>query len=242
MTIQKALDASINKVLPVKEFIQITGLTLPNILPFEVMWGAFQCDQPIYLSDDLIRAFGYKGPLSSQKQSLNKIIDKHTDVKVSRLTNEEYTKLLETTNCYPALTNAQLKSRPLHILIKPHDLKRIMMTVDTPNGNSIRTYYIDLEILFQQYLTYQCEFYKRCVKKEVSEIHNLPQNKEYNRQLRLQALDQEQRQRYRVGVVYFICVKDEPSIVKIGFTFNLPERLKQLQTAHYKELVVREYY
>jgi hypothetical protein len=49
-------------------------------------------------------------------------------------------------------------------------------------------------------------------------------------------------EKYKVGVIYHICEADNSGIVKIGYTYNLKKRLEQLQSAHYKELIVKSYY
>jgi hypothetical protein len=159
------------------------------------------------------------------------------------ITNE-YEKFIENDKCniYPKPMKTTGKSHMIHILIVFKDLKRLMMVVNTESGNTIREYFVNIEELFFEYLKYQCEFYKKNIKDELKEIYNLPHNREYNKLLKINQLEQTLYNRYRVGIVYFICEEDNLFIVKIGYTFNLVERLTQLQTAHYKKLIVKKFY
>lgn len=239
--IQKALNQSYN-MLDIKQFIEVTDFKLNDILPFDLMWNSFEQDIPIYVTDDFIKIFGYKGELKTQKMAMMKLIKKY-NIPIIQLKNDEYKEFLNKNNLhryYPKITNKQLKSKPLHTLIFMNDFKSILLSVNTIKGEYIRKYYIEIENLFYLYLFYQCSFYKRSFYKEILEIRSI--NKEYNRQIRLQILDKELYDRYKIGVVYFICEKDNKNIVKIGYTFNLPERLNNLQCANYKELIVKKYY
>jgi hypothetical protein len=124
----------------------------------------------------------------------------------------------------------------------PRDFKNLFMSVDTISGKFNRDYYLELEGLFYLYMKYQCDFKNKELLEVVKTMYDLPHMKEHKRLRRVQRLDAELCQRYRVGCVYYICEKDNLNIVKIGYTYNLPERLNQLQCAHYKQLIVKEYY
>jgi hypothetical protein len=78
--------------------------------------------------------------------------------------------------------------------------------------------------------------------KVVKDMYNLPHMKEHSHLGAIRKLDMELQTKYAVGVVYFICEKDNTEVVKIGYTFNLRSRLEELQCAHYKELIVINYY
>lgn len=88
--IEKALQHSFS-MLTIKEFIQATGYELEEILPFDTMWHSFHQNIPIYLNDELIRAFGYKGELKEQKKSILYLVEKYKIHTIS-LENDEYEK------------------------------------------------------------------------------------------------------------------------------------------------------
>jgi hypothetical protein len=135
-------------------------------------------------------------------------------------TNQEESKDSVIEGFYPQITKEQLKSKPLHVLIMSKEFKLLLMVVNTINGHFVRKYYLNLEELFQKYLLYQCEFYKKSYCAEVKKIYELPHIKKYNKLLKLEKLDMESAEKYKVGVIYFICAEDNKNMVKIGFTFN----------------------
>jgi hypothetical protein len=53
--------------------------------------------------------------------------------------------------------------------------------------------------------------------------------------MRIKELDENLNKKYRVGCVYYIKCGD---YTKIGYTFNLPERLRTLQIGNPTELIV----
>ncbi len=241
--IQAALKTS-HTMLTIKQFIEVAEFKLDDVLPFDLMWNSFRDNIPIYVTNDLIRVFGYKGSFSDQKKNIMNLVKKY-NIPVIQLNNNEYKDFLENLvikDFYPLITKEQLKSKPLHLLISLKDFKLLLMVVNTINGHFVRKYYLNLEELFQKYLLYQCEFYKKSYYLEVKKIYELPHVMESNKLLKLEKLDMEISEKYKVGVIYFICPEDDKNIVKIGFTFNLPDRLSKLQTAHYKKLIVKNYY
>jgi hypothetical protein len=176
--IQKALDKGLGMLL-FSEFIKTTGFKLKEILSSDMMWNTFKRDIPIYITDELIRIFGYKGELKIQKLSLMKLIKKY-DIPIIQMNNDEYNKFtsslqatpnneekdinnqnndsLNLVEIYPKITKAQLKSKPTHNFIMPRDLKRLFLVVDTENGDKAREYMISLEEAFTLYTTYQIKY------------------------------------------------------------------------------------
>jgi MSV199 domain len=90
--IQKALDKGLG-MLPINKFIDVVNFQLNQVLPLGIMWNSFQRNIPIYATDDLIKVFGYKGPLLVQKKSLLKSI-KRFKLPIINFDNNEYTKNL----------------------------------------------------------------------------------------------------------------------------------------------------
>jgi hypothetical protein len=118
-----ALESS-EELLPIDDFVKVTKFKLNKVLPLDVMWKTFRVGVPIYLTNDLISVFGYKGEMFTQKQALMKLVKKY-DIPIIQMTNEEYKGFLqeekdeEFKDFYPEITTAQLKSKPLHTLIMP---------------------------------------------------------------------------------------------------------------------------
>jgi hypothetical protein len=163
--IQRALD-NCYEMLPIDKFMDVAGIKLSNILPFDIAWNSFRSNIPIYVTDDLIRSFGYKGELIKQKQNLLNLVKKYK-IPVIQLDNDKYQKFTHTLQSmrkninldfealYPPITEAQLKSHPLHTLIMPRDLKKLWLVVNTDKGDAIRDYVITLDDLTNLYLEYQ---------------------------------------------------------------------------------------
>lgn len=61
-------------------------------------------------------------------------------------------------NIYPVYIVSQGKGTLKHILVLPKHLKKLMMVVDTKNGDIVRSYYIALEELFELYVSYQLKY------------------------------------------------------------------------------------
>ena len=73
-------------------------------------------------------------------------------------------------------------------------------------------------------------------KKELKYLKNLPHIKSH---LRVQAI-KEINIKSKVGCIYFIREEGDMEYFKIGFTYHLPTRLKQLQCANRRKLVVHK--
>ncbi len=249
-TTQTSRALSTKHLLSIKEFAKLTEFKLIELLPIDLMWNLRSREEPVYLDDVLVGAFGYSGDLGIQKRNVMELVKRYK-IPVARFSNTEYKNFLlllkedgkvELLNIYPAAPTTKGLINKIHTLVMPMDLKTIMLSANTGSGALLRKYFAEIETLFHRYLEYQCEFNKRNADAELRELYQLPHNQEYNLLERLRRLDDELEIRYRVGVVYFICEIDRPDIVKIGYTFNLPGRLAELQTAHYKELIVKSYY
>jgi len=54
----------------------------------------FKHNIPIYMTDDLVKVFGYKGKLRNQKVALMKLVKKYPNIRVLQLNNAQYGKFL----------------------------------------------------------------------------------------------------------------------------------------------------
>lgn len=239
---EKQREQPVQTMLGMKDFIEHIQFPLSNVLPFTLMCQVFEKPTTrIYLTDELIRAFGYKGELKKQKDSILYLVKKYK-IPIISLTNEKYKAFLNKDNNkneYPPITNRQLKAKPKHILIYPRDFKRILLVVNTSKGDSIRKYYIEIEELFLQYFAYQADFYRKNTTEELRKLYDLPHLQLYNKQNKIAELDKELEERLRVGVIYFIT---DGEYTKIGYTYSLIVRLRELQVANARFLTVHSYY
>jgi hypothetical protein len=175
--IQKALDSSFT-MLHLDEFVKRTGFKINEILPLDMMWNAFHRDIPIYITNDLISIFGYKGETFTQKQALMKLVKKY-DIPIIQMTNKEYKVFLQEekndefnlVDFYPEITTTEQKNKLLHTLIMPRDFKKLMLVVNTEKGNLAREYVIVLDELFHLYTLYQKE-HEKTLRERLEKSHH----------------------------------------------------------------------
>ena len=70
------------------------------------------------------------------------------------------------TNIYPPVDRTDNRRHVFHVLMELDDFKKLTMVVNTPNGNTVREYYIDLEKYFRWYVSYQKQFEQRSLVRE----------------------------------------------------------------------------
>jgi hypothetical protein len=209
-------------------------------------WDNMEANAPIYLDDKLIKWCGYKGDKKTQKTNFIKFM-KRNNIEITELETPEYIKYYkESSHSLKGYKNpkdiSKNSTNEVHVLISAFNFKRMVMRLKTNKGDTIRDYFLLMEILVIYYMKYQCRFLDISYKKEIDKLKMLHHIKTYSRMQRVAELDAEIKDKYRIGVVYYICEEDNLNIVKIGYTFDLVGRLAALQTAHYKELIVKKYH
>jgi hypothetical protein len=243
--IQKALNRG-GEMLCINDFVKASGFKLDEILPIDIMWNTFQRGIPIYITNELIAAFGYKGEIRKQKENVLRLVNACDNMNIVKMNNQQYQEFLreheELAEFYPDFKALQCKGKLLHYFISFDDLKRLLLTVNTISGDFIKRYFISVEKLFFLYFKYQCEYNELCYREEVEKLYNFSHIKKHKQLLEIEKLDRIINERYRIGVVYFICEKNNHSVVKIGFTYNLQERLAELQIANARELMILNYH
>jgi hypothetical protein len=193
--IEKALQRS--TMHNIREFIDVTGFELHEILPFDSMWNAFYADEYIYVTDDLIKAFGYKGELKTQKLSLMKLIKKY-DIPTIQMNNEEYDEFLSSlqathnlqqieskeaqesneiaNHSYPPLVKSTGKGKTMHTLITTKSFKKLILVVHTLQGDAARDFVIALDELVCLYFRYQAEYRSRMLSIKDEKIDKLQED------------------------------------------------------------------
>ena len=257
-----ALDATkdplkVGRMLTIKEFIQFTDFMIDKY-SMDKFYYNLSNDIPIYLDNSLIEWFGYKGTIGKQKEKVHDLLknnfDEYKDTYWFEYSNKEYSKFydennskndqlineLPDLNMYPNPTEFYGKNKTKHMIIHPFIFKNLILLADTIGKLRIFNYFITLEDLIKKYHQYQCEFYKLNFNKECEKIIEMEHNKEYNKNLERQYLIEKLKSIYKIGYVYFIQEEDSKNI-KIGYTFNLEDRLNQLQTANSQKLSIIKY-
>jgi len=250
--IDEAIKVSYN-MLSLDEFIKETKFKIPDIMDIANI-KCYHADIPILMTRQLIESFGYSGEFKNQKVALMKLIKAH-NLPYIKLNNEEYKNFtcldgaqtedtvsyniqnIDIISLYPSLVKVNGKST--HIMIMPRDLKILMMVVNTPRGKIVRENFLLIEELLRAYLEYQCVFNNKSYENTVTKIYNMPQNTILRRMQNIQILEETLYNKNRIGVIYFIT---DGEFTKIGYTYNLPERLSTLQLANPRELFIKEYY
>jgi phage anti-repressor protein len=229
-----ALAAS-KTMLTVVEFIAATNYPIDTFM-IDKFWNTMEQNRLIYVDDELISWMGYgANTIAHRKATFCRMLpDNHSGY--HEYTNAEYKEFIECikqqqiqnldiSKYYPPLSTCVGKGRTKHLLLEPDCLRNIMMRVNTTKGDRIRNYYIQLENLCRIYTKYQCEFNRVKYAQELEKLHL--QQQEYTRRQAIIQFDKTIQK--PVGCVYFIrCDK----YVKIGFTYNLPARVEELQTCN----------
>lgn len=222
------------------EFIEETKT--PIDIDLWRLFGELPDDQLLYITDEIIQNIGYSGALEKQRSSLKDKLLKGDFVKTvdyHLLTQRQYFKYYTESrklHRWPAPTNV-ISNNTVHILIKPDVFKSACLDANPRKSNRIRKYFLQIERLHYAYFKYQCQMYEISYELALRRLTTMEHIVTYTQQTALDIIDSKIADRMRVGVVYFI----RPlglSIVKIGYTYNLPQRLAELQCGCWQTLLV----
>jgi hypothetical protein len=136
--------------------------------------------------------------------------------------------------------NRKTSNNKKYYAVTDKTFKILLIRSRTSNGISLCNYYIDLEQIFVSYLHYQCKYHNLDINVEVDMLSNVSSIAEYSDAIRKQEFTKKLQDIYKIGYVYYIQEEDSKNI-KIGYTFNLDERLSQLQTANSQKLTIVKY-
>jgi hypothetical protein len=242
--IKKAFECVYNNVsgMTIKEFIKVSEFPIDNFM-VDNFFNNLNDDIPIYITNELIEWCGFNAKsFDNKKREFNRILENFKEGKdFSYYSNKEYENYYEKSiyKNYPNPIEFKGKNKTKHLILTVECFKMILMMLNTPKVYTIRKHYLMLEKLIFTYMKYQCLISGLNYRKEIDELKNFPHVKKYSKLQRLNELELKLREQYRVGVIYFIT---DGEFTKIGYTFNLPERLSSLQTANPKELRIKKYY
>ena len=168
------LDKSIKSGINMKftDFIKFNAINL-NESYVDTFFHNLQSDIPIYMSEQMIEYFGYKGDAKEQKKSINFLINenfleyknelyfeydnkKYIEFRKekSEILKGELSPFKKIDELYPLKTGKNM-SQVKHILISPKLFKEMLMLCNTEKGKQVRRYYLDIVDVMELYIQYQ---------------------------------------------------------------------------------------
>ena len=122
-----------------------------------------------------------------------------------------------------------------HLIVMPDAFKSLCMMINTEKGKQIKQYYLSLEKLIQSYFIYQSTFKGLLYKTELQQLKNLQHIQKYTQSENRIRLNKEIKNYNKIGTVYYIQEEISKNI-KIGYTYNLSNRLVALQIGNSQKL------
>jgi hypothetical protein len=194
---------------------------------------------------------GYSGEKKTKLLALKKHIKRNfedSDYKI--LKNSEYNEFFKEESKknkgagvhtfksnFPDPANMLIVNGKTHLIVMPDAFRSLCLMINTDKGKYIKQYYIALEKLIQAYFIYQSTFKGMCYKKELFELKNLHHIKTYTLTQNKIRLNDEINNHNKLGFVYYI-QEELTKNVKIGYTYNLPNRLISLQVGNSQKLTI----
>ena len=206
----------------------------------------------VYINEIMLDWMGYNGSNDNCLKSLKRHIERNfedTDYKIlknkdyelflnqEKLKNQDENVLTLISKTYPVPSTGSSARSKTHLIVMPDAFRLLCMMINTKRGKYIKQYYLTLEKLIQAYFIYQCVFNELCYKKELVNLKNLPHIKNYTEIQNRIRLNEEIRNLYKIGYVYFI-QEELTKHIKIGYTYNLKNRLCALQTGNSQKLSI----
>jgi phage anti-repressor protein len=210
------------------KFVEITKFPIDKIW-IDEFWKFINGSKFIPLNEKRTDMMGYKKDKKGQYKR-----DCYRKLKENFIEGEDYQEckysLEEHKNNYPT------GGRPKKLYeVTPDCFRNMLMMANTPKAKEVRKYFISIEKLFLAYFEFQCLVKNYNYEKQIEELKKLTHIKEFSRDNELQRI--EDKLKNDIGVVYFI-QEGKSKYYKVGFTHNLPDRLRQLQTGNRQDLSV----
>lgn len=233
-------------MLSIQDFIRKSEFPIDNFM-VDKFFNNLNDEIPIYITNELIEWCGFNSQdFRHQKRDFNRLLDSFEENKDYWVySNKDYIQFYKDSNykhIYPHPDQFIGKNKTKHLILSIDCFKIILLRLNTSKSNIIKQQYIQIEKLFHIYMKYQCLIKNISYENEINKLKSIDHIKKYSQLNRIKELEYKLYIRHKVGVIYFICEKDNIDIVKIGYTYKLLDRLNQLQTAHYKELIIKHYY
>ena len=169
--VTNAISSGIN--MKFMDFVKFSKINLESFI-IDKFFHNIRNDLAIYMSDESIEQFGYKGTIRKQKEKINDLIkDNFIEYKNKSYwiyNNDEYSKFLEErillindyseplsggTDLYPPINIGNGKAKTKHIIIMPEMFKEMLMLCNTDKGKQVRKHYIKMVDTLHLYIEYQ---------------------------------------------------------------------------------------
>jgi hypothetical protein len=154
-----ALGSSMN-LLTINEFMKVTGFVKDPIMT-DYFWQVMIKKQGSHLATLLLQSLGYEGEFKTQQYAIKRFL-KSNNIQPLELTSND-----PRIDLYPSIREEMKNMKPNAIanrkwlIIEPREFKKVIMKLNTKNGDNIREYYIRLEELIKLYLEYSLCFKER---------------------------------------------------------------------------------
>jgi len=118
-------------------------------------------DENIHISAVLLECLGYEGEFKTQQYAIKRFL------KSNNIQPLELSSIDPRIDLYPTIREEMKNMKPNAIanrkwlIIEPREFKKVIMKLNTKNGDKIREYYIRLEELIKLYLEYSLYFKER---------------------------------------------------------------------------------
>jgi MSV199 domain/Protein of unknown function (DUF3627) len=157
--IKKALGASI-KHLSMENFMEVIEFKKDPVMT-DYFWQVMVQKQHSHLSSLLLQCLGYEGKGFTQQQAIKRFL-KSNNIQPLELSSDD-----PRVEAYDSIKEEMKVMKPNVIanrkwlIIEPREFKKVIMKLNTKNGDNIREYYIRLEELIKSYLEYSLHFKER---------------------------------------------------------------------------------
>lgn len=158
--IKKALGSSM-VLLDIQKFMETIKFEKDPIMT-DYFWQVLVEERCIHLSASLLKCLGYEGDLRVQQQHVKRFL-KNNNVELLELSTDD-----PRVEQYPSIeieinemSNKGAAARRKWFIVEPREFKKVIMKLNTKNGDIIREYYIRLEELIKSYTGYVLYFNDR---------------------------------------------------------------------------------
>lgn len=154
-----ALGSSI-KFLSIEEFME-TIQFVKNPVMTDYFWQVLVQKQGCHVAALLLNQLGYEGEFKNQQTCFKRFL------KRNGIEPQELSSFDPQLKFYPSVQEEMKNMKPNVIanrkwlIVNPRDFKKIIMKLNTKNGDEIREYYIRMEELIKLYLEYSLYFKER---------------------------------------------------------------------------------
>src|SRR5579864_3540147 len=156
-TIARALVASPDKKLSVREYVDSSGFKIDQLMLNE-FWQIVAKNRATHVRSSMLEWLGYEGKPYHQKQMFTDYL-KRNEIAYEQLRSSD-----DRINEYPTIADEMKEMRPVEIskakwlVMNSRDFKKEIIKLSTKKGNDIREYYLNVEELLQEYVEYDKRF------------------------------------------------------------------------------------